>query len=81
MNGRWSGLLTERSISESPIPDVMIAPAQPERKQKVVGIAPEAGLSPVTRWRSGFYHLANEARSETVATCAMAWRLVKLLAR
>ena len=26
-----------------------------------IGIAPEAGLSPVTRWRSGFYHIANEA--------------------
>jgi 1-acyl-sn-glycerol-3-phosphate acyltransferase len=23
-----------------------------------LGIAPEAGLSPVTRWRSGFYHIA-----------------------
>ena len=26
-----------------------------------IGIAPEAGLSPVTRWRSGFYHIAVEA--------------------
>ena len=27
-----------------------------------IGIAPEAGLSPVTRWRSGFYHIANGAQ-------------------
>jgi 1-acyl-sn-glycerol-3-phosphate acyltransferase len=26
-----------------------------------IGIAPEAGLSPVTRWRSGFYHIAHGA--------------------
>jgi 1-acyl-sn-glycerol-3-phosphate acyltransferase len=26
-----------------------------------IAVAPEAGLSPVTRWRSGFYHIAREA--------------------
>ena len=27
-----------------------------------IGIAPEAGLSPVTAWRTGFYHIANGAQ-------------------
>jgi 1-acyl-sn-glycerol-3-phosphate acyltransferase len=32
-----------------------------ENEKLRIGIAPEAGLSPVTRWRSGFYHIAHAA--------------------
>ena len=35
-----------------------------------IGIAPEAGLSPVTRWRSGFYHIADGAQVPLVLAYA-----------
>ncbi|MBU1492527.1 MAG: 1-acyl-sn-glycerol-3-phosphate acyltransferase [Actinobacteria bacterium] len=33
-----------------------------ENDRMRIGIAPEAGLSPVTTWRTGFYHIANGAQ-------------------
>ncbi len=64
--GRWffrwlGGIPVNPAVgSDGRVPQVVEMFRQNESMR--IGIAPEAGLSPVTRWKSGFYYIADGAQ-------------------